>query len=1308
MNVRKGLRGVTRYVTATVVLLLLLYAAITVIGRQALLSMERYQPEINQFFSRQLGFDFSTEHIGGTWKGLTPRIEVKGLRLGEAAGQIADPEKAPTGTNQTQAVYIEHLSAELDLFRSLAAWNLVWQHFSLGKIQLALGEGADGDWSVIGLPPPSRQDSEQANLNQVLQRILLNRFIGVEQVSATLEFYSGTRAAIKFHDVKFESENEFHRLTAGFAFDDNPSSAQLIIEGNGDASNLGRFEGTGYLRLNHINFSGSLRAIVARWFPSLVERIGDIESELTGELWLSREGDGLVNLVGEVQADEVPLSWAADLSPIKNLSAELTGWYNPRENWGLRWQNLDFEWADIEIQPMDFSFSQRVGAKWGELSLAVSQMNLATANKIVTSTGLAIGNTEQVLLSLSPRGRLENLHIDLDLDSALPLKALRTRIDHLALNSWQGAPAIRGLSGYLEWQDSEGFFELDSPDGFAMHYPGIYKDFMEHGSSQGRVNIQWHRGEALKIAGGPIRIDGKEGEIRAYVSLDFPLKKSRYPDMWLLAGIRNSHSRYADQYIPQSLNPALLNWLGQSVGDMDIVEGGFIWRGSLSSRGASRPSIQVYAKVENGQVDYDPGWPMLTDMSALVTVDNGTLRGEVGPAMIGSNGEARLNRAVVKTRSVSSDEQGNSPPTTNILLSVEADVTTPLDEAVNIMLASPFKDRFVTFADWRLSGQGQLHLDLAIPLGQNKVGEHYRVDTNLKNGQMIHKQTDISFQNINGRFAYDNQTGLYSSGIRADFWGQQVSAAIATENGETRIESSGQFDTSSLPEWSALFKNHVSGTSDYRVRFTIPQEGHPELLFKSTLEGISLDLPLPLTKTAEQVLAFETRVTFADKLLVEAQLGEQLAGSLSIKNEQIASGQIALGGLAAELPDWQGLAIIGSTPVIDIDAWRAIFEQPAGLEGSPGSIDLAARFSVRIGELLYQDISVSQVAVTGEYDAEGLDVYLDSEMLAGRIKVPAKENQPIVMDLNYLTLPKPDLNSDESFLDALDPTKFPHLSFATEGLRIGEEELGSLAFLMRPISDGVELSDIRAEITGINISSLPDGEPAVLSWRSVNGEHSSRLSGLLKTFDLGAVLAAWELPVVLNSKQAVAIVDLSWNDKPWEFSIDKLNGQTALNFKDGNFFRAPSTTSNAFIKMISLINFHTWARRLRLDFSDLLASGVSYENLKGGLQFSEGAVAFDAPIVVDLPSGKMRLMGNADLFAETIDARLIATLPIGTNLPWIVALAGGLPAAAGVYITGKVFEKQVDRVSSFSYTVTGPWKEPEIQVDRIFSDKTDG
>ena len=100
--------------------------------------------------------------------------------------------------------------------------------------------------------------------------------------------------------------------------------------------------------------------------------------------------------------------------------------------------------------------------------------------------------------------------------------------------------------------------------------------------------------------------------------------------------------------------------------------------------------------------------------------------------------------------------------------------------------------------------------------------------------------------------------------------------------------------------------------------------------------------------------------------------------------------------------------------------------------------------------------------------------------------------------------------------------------------------------------------------------------------------------------------------------------------------------------------------------------------------------------------------SFKRRSVAELPSGKVQLLGQTDMNQETIDARLVATLPVGTNLPWVAALVGGLPAAAGVYLTGRLFEREVDRISSLSYRITGSLDEPRVEVDRIFSDKTDG
>ena len=68
---------------------------------------------------------------------------------------------------------------------------------------------------------------------------------------------------------------------------------------------------------------------------------------------------------------------------------------------------------------------------------------------------------------------------------------------------------------------------------------------------------------------------------------------------------------------------------------------------------------------------------------------------------------------------------------------------------------------------------------------------------------------------------------------------------------------------------------------------------------------------------------------------------------------------------------------------------------------------------------------------------------------------------------------------------------------------------------------------------------------------------------------------------------------------------------------------------------------------------------------------------------------------------------LIATLPLASNLPWIAALAGGLPTAAGIYVASLLFEDQVDRFSSATYRVEGDWNNPDLTFRRVFDDRTE-
>ena len=96
-------------------------------------------------------------------------------------------------------------------------------------------------------------------------------------------------------------------------------------------------------------------------------------------------------------------------------------------------------------------------------------------------------------------------------------------------------------------------------------------------------------------------------------------------------------------------------------------------------------------------------------------------------------------------------------------------------------------------------------------------------------------------------------------------------------------------------------------------------------------------------------------------------------------------------------------------------------------------------------------------------------------------------------------------------------------------------------------------------------------------------------------------------------------------------------------------------------------------------------------------------ITTETPLNIDLSSGSMLFDGSIDLQQESVDARLVVTLPARQNVTWIAALVAGLPAAAGVWLAGMIFDDELDSLSSVSYRLKAPWMIPRYQPRRCLS-----
>ena len=137
--------------------------------------------------------------------------------------------------------------------------------------------------------------------------------------------------------------------------------------------------------------------------------------------------------------------------------------------------------------------------------------------------------------------------------------------------------------------------------------------------------------------------------------------------------------------------------------------------------------------------------------------------------------------------------------------------------------------------------------------------------------------------------------------------------------------------------------------------------------------------------------------------------------------------------------------------------------------------------------------------------------------------------------------------------------------------------------------------------------------------------------------------------------------------------------------------------------MFNLLNSDTLWRRLKLDFSDLYERGVAFDAISGKAQIINGLLTMDPELQIVGPSGAFKLSGTTNMASEELDMRLVVVLPLTQNLPLAALLMGaGAPIGGALFVLDKILGDPLSRLTSATYSVTGSWDEPEVNLQRVF------
>src|SRR5690606_31152572 len=132
-------------------------------------------------------------------------------------------------------------------------------------------------------------------------------------------------------------------------------------------------------------------------------------------------------------------------------------------------------------------------------------------------------------------------------------------------------------------------------------------------------------------------------------------------------------------------------------------------------------------------------------------------------------------------------------------------------------------------------------------------------------------------------------------------------------------------------------------------------------------------------------------------------------------------------------------------------------------------------------------------------------------------------------------------------------------------------------------------------------------------------------------------------------------------------------------------------------RVLGLLSIAQLPRRLMLDFRDFFSRGFAFNRLGGRVRIADGLARSD-DMAIEGPAADIHMRGRSDLRAQTHDQTIEVLPRTGNLLPAVGAIAGGPMGAAVGAVANAVLRKPLGGVGARTYRVTGPWKEPRVEV----------
>ena len=1223
-----------------------------------------YREEVERAAEAALHRPVSIERLDASWRGFYPVLEFKGIAV------------AGAGIGEGR-LDVEQIWVGFDLWRYLFDRRLRLSRLDVIGAEVNVVRDADGRIYIDRL-----QNDQTTGGSTVFASALLDGGrISLHRSNITYRDLSTGRAPLRFSDVTLTLKNSAgqHILSGDVTLPEQLGQRFTVqAEFIGPLERLNDWQGRLYVTGRSLSLMPDVLKDVA---PGI-----DAAGTADVRCWVNFGAGRLRKVTAELALDHVQLRHNGSDRSADYAAQQISGVFGWRRRDG-GWQ---FAARDVVVT--------RDGARHAPLQVSVARSGTAEQGLITaTAGGLYLQDLKPLVellpgidaaerarfVVLRPEGLIESFTLRLELSAHGPARVgwFDASLRDVAVRPSDGLPGIGGLTGSVTGTQEGGTLWINSQD-FIYRDERLFNEPLHFDEFGGEAAWEFTDGR-LEINSDGLHL--LNGDLAADVRLALErLPDAAAPRLDLQIAVNRFQIEAIRHYLPARVMPQKsVNWLEHSLQGGVVIGGRVVLEGRLDElpfdKGEGRLEVQL--PVSDALLDFSPGWTPIRNLDAQVD-------------FTGRSMDIRSRRGKIRSASLEAVHawiEDLFRPDLRLEGAVQGDLSVMLTE----LGSSPLGETYGSFVDRIESGgPAGLDLNLLIPLHHDDQEMEVNGSVILKDNRLKVSPDGPALEHIKGQLTFTTH-GVSGKALKANLLDARVNVDVSTDEaaGVTRVSLDGPIDVAGFiaaePTDPAA---RLIGRSDWNVQLAIGRpHGRKEipqvdLALRSDLRGITINLPAPLGKAAQESrpLAIEVaRVAKPDKILRFAY-ADLLSGICALRETDhgrtCSRAGIHFGAGHALLPDAKLLRITGHLPTFSLTRWQPVLDSV-----KPGS-NLPVKLDLTIDELEILQQAVHDVTLQAE-EAGLVQVFtLDGPGSAGSIELTRTGAgvEKVTMNLERLFLAShPVAGAAPS--PPPQAGNFPELQITVRKFKYNGVNYGELQLQARRKAGASHLDRLVLDSNRLQLEATGD-------WQTHDGKNLSQFDVEVKQGKLDKLLKEYKYKEDMSGGKLNATLHGSWQGAPWEFTPARVNGKLHVLITDGQLLGVEPGAG----RVLGLLSLHTLQRRLSLDFSDLFSKGFAFDRIEGNFVLDNGN-AYTNDLVINGPAARIEIAGRIGLANSDYDETVTVIPSMTSTIPLAGAIAGGPAIGAALFVAERLLGDELEKASRFThqhYAVTGPWSDP--------------